>query len=444
MTANEPFADVADEPLLNIKAVSQATGIESVTLRAWERRYGVPMPNRTEQGYRLYSERDIAILNWLKTKVDEGVTIKRAVGLLHSQMPQRIDYINEEIQATLAASTADPDAAANFEDLVDALLQAVHAFDTVNAQEIIKQAFVLYPVEDVCLKLLLPVLAIIGEKWERGETSLQVEHFTTHMIRQQLLALGATMPSPWRAGRIVAGCAPEDWHEMGILMLSLFLRRRGWEVIFLGQAVGLDRLMEAMDAIQPDVLLLSSGYLDTSVNLLVAAEQTTEHLSDRIWFVYGGMLFDHAPELIGHIPGIYAGPTLLDARDRIDSLLSGTWSPEQGHAPEISTEKMAIYKALKTVELTLTDGLSGLILENQHGVKTSDATQAARHVIHALVAALRFDMPELQNTRANPARHRVAEADIPREKLDEMFRYYVGPNHMAHLSPYIDAMTTPS
>ena len=75
----EPFADIPDEPLLNIKAVSQATGVEPVTLRAWERRYGVPEPARSDQGYRLYSERDVAILRWLKAKVDAGVKIKQAV-----------------------------------------------------------------------------------------------------------------------------------------------------------------------------------------------------------------------------------------------------------------------------------------------------------------------------------------------------------------------------
>ncbi|MGF1505226.1 MAG: MerR family transcriptional regulator [Anaerolineae bacterium] len=268
MSAEYPFSDVEDEPLLNIKAVSHATGIESVTLRAWERRYGVPMPNRTTQGYRLYSKRDVAILNWLKARIEEGLTIKRAVDLLQNQIPQRADTIAEQAAAAEVAPTESTiDSAASLTDLASSLMDSVHRFDTVKAQQVIKQAFVLYPVEDVCLHMLLPVMADIGEEWQTGQTSLQVEHFTTHMVRQQLLALGATMPSPWRPGRVGAGCAPEDWHEMGILMLSLFLRRRGWEVIFLGQAVGLNRLVDSLDMIKPDVLMLSSGYLNTVIIL---------------------------------------------------------------------------------------------------------------------------------------------------------------------------------
>ena len=52
-------------PVYNIKAVSRLVGLLPVTLRAWERRYGLPAPSRGEQGYRLYSERDLHVLRWL-------------------------------------------------------------------------------------------------------------------------------------------------------------------------------------------------------------------------------------------------------------------------------------------------------------------------------------------------------------------------------------------
>ena len=78
------LGDFATTPLYNIKAVVQATNISPSTLRAWERRYHMCRPQRSESGYRLYSERDVAIIRWLKTQVDAGMAISQAVAWLES------------------------------------------------------------------------------------------------------------------------------------------------------------------------------------------------------------------------------------------------------------------------------------------------------------------------------------------------------------------------
>src|SRR5271165_2553553 len=77
-----PIAAYSDDPVYNMKAVTQRTGIPAATLRAWERRYHALAPCRTDGNYRLYSERDIATLRWLKFQLDAGLSISRAVVLL--------------------------------------------------------------------------------------------------------------------------------------------------------------------------------------------------------------------------------------------------------------------------------------------------------------------------------------------------------------------------
>ena len=76
-------------PVFTIKTVVQETGIPPATLRAWERRYGVLSPGRSEGGYRLYSERDIAILRWLKRQVDAGVCDQPGGGAAGNPSPGR-------------------------------------------------------------------------------------------------------------------------------------------------------------------------------------------------------------------------------------------------------------------------------------------------------------------------------------------------------------------
>ena len=84
MSANIRLGDYATKPLYNIKAVVQATGITPSTFRAWERRYEMCQPQRSASGYRLYSERDVAIIRWLKTQVDAGMSISQAVTWMDS------------------------------------------------------------------------------------------------------------------------------------------------------------------------------------------------------------------------------------------------------------------------------------------------------------------------------------------------------------------------
>ena len=76
------IAAYSEDPVYNMKAVTQRTGIPAATLRAWERRYHALAPSRTDGNYRLYSERDIAVLRWLKFQLDAGLSISRAVALL--------------------------------------------------------------------------------------------------------------------------------------------------------------------------------------------------------------------------------------------------------------------------------------------------------------------------------------------------------------------------
>ncbi len=73
----------SDTPVFNTKAVVQQTGIAAPTLRAWERRYDLLSPERANNDYRLYSERDIALIRWLKARIDSGISISQAIALFH-------------------------------------------------------------------------------------------------------------------------------------------------------------------------------------------------------------------------------------------------------------------------------------------------------------------------------------------------------------------------
>jgi len=69
------LSEFANKPIYNMKAVEQQTGISAATLRAWERRYALVEPQRTPSGYRLYSDRNIALLRWVRDRMAEAASL---------------------------------------------------------------------------------------------------------------------------------------------------------------------------------------------------------------------------------------------------------------------------------------------------------------------------------------------------------------------------------
>src|SRR5215212_1390860 len=89
---------ISTTPAFNLKVVLKETGIAADTLRAWERRYGLPMPQRSAGGHRLYSQRDIEIIKWLMKRQEAGLSISRAVDLWNEQIALGTDPLADLVQ----------------------------------------------------------------------------------------------------------------------------------------------------------------------------------------------------------------------------------------------------------------------------------------------------------------------------------------------------------
>jgi DNA-binding transcriptional MerR regulator len=209
----------ADAPLYNTAAVVQRTGVPATTFRAWERRYAYPKPRRNEGGRRLYSEHDIQAIRWLSDQTTHGVAISRAVEMLRGGHGGP-DTIAEQVPSRSGRS---------FEAIRADLGQALLALDADRGELILSEAFALFSVEDVCLHVLQPLLVEVGDRWHAGELSVAEEHYVSSFVRGKLFSLLQAYQTPDSRGPLVfTGCAPDEWHEVGILIVSIFLARRGY------------------------------------------------------------------------------------------------------------------------------------------------------------------------------------------------------------------------
>jgi methanogenic corrinoid protein MtbC1 len=328
VTTQISLSDYSSTPLYNIKAVVQATGISSSTLRAWERRYQMVTPYRSDSGYRLYSDQDIAVIHWLKMQVDSGMSISQAVAWLEQISSEAGDRSEATLpgsaEAVMTPSTS-PDLSRtqvrSFDSLQQELLKQLLAYDEQHAERTISEAFAMYTVEEVGESLFVPVLTEIGERWHQGEVSITQEHFATRFLMQRLMALMRVSNVAANSAMIWVGCAPGELHEMGALLLSLYLRRAGHQVHYLGGNLPTDDIVEEVKTHQPKMLLLSAGSQEAATRLKELTDKVKEITPAPTIVGYGGRIFNQEPELRNDIVGIFLGESAQNAVDVVDDLL---------------------------------------------------------------------------------------------------------------------------
>src|SRR5690349_5838848 len=277
---------VSITPAFNLKVVLKETGIAADTLRAWERRYGLPMPQRSAGGHRLYSQRDIETIKWLMQRQSEGLSISRAVDLWNEQIGSGTDplaHLAQAAAATVPTQYKSPDT--TLDTLRAQWIDACLNFSEANAEQTLNHAFSMFPVEAVCLGVLQQGMFEIGERWYENRASVQQEHFASGLAMRRLDALLSASPTPTRNQTVLIGCPAEEWHTFTPLLLSLLLRRRGLNVIYLGANVPLEQFSNTVTNLDVDLVILVAQQLISAA----ALQETALALSGKkIRVAFGG------------------------------------------------------------------------------------------------------------------------------------------------------------
>ena len=309
----------SEEPLYNIGAVTRMTGIPMATLRIWERRYGFPHSARTAGGHRLYSERDVVSLRWIKARSDEGLQAGQAVrALQHLEREGRFPQVPMVTPTSAGRRTSEPSLPVFRERLTEALL----AHDTDKADQILGEAMATLSLESIILEAIVPTLGDIGQAWMEGRVSVATEHLATHYVRHRLIMWTVSGPPTYPIRPIILACAPDELHEGGLLIVGVLLRRRRWPVAYLGQAVPLADLSKLVQDMRPPAIVL-----------VATTEKTAEALGEwprylpgvrearRPIVAFGGRIFTEQPEWRDKVPGTFLGATLQEGVDKLEGLL---------------------------------------------------------------------------------------------------------------------------
>lgn len=236
-----------NEGLVPIRTVSSLTGVNSVTLRAWERRYDLIKPVRTPKGHRLYTMADVDLIHQVTTLLDNGISIGQARQVLAARQSQ-------------PESVEEPQSAVSpWLNYQDRLLRAITAFDEGELNEIYNEILSLYPVDIVSSRLIVPLLRELGERWSQGLGSIAEEHFFSVFLRNKLGARFHHLNRNRQGPRLLAACLPGEQHEVGLLLFALAALDRDYQMVLLGPNTPLLELPSVVERVAIHAIVLAGS-----------------------------------------------------------------------------------------------------------------------------------------------------------------------------------------
>ena len=225
-----------------IGELSYRVGVSADVLRAWERRYGLLRPIRSDAGYRLYDEHDEWRVRLMQQKLWAGIS--------PAQAAREVARMEEGSELPDGSREAPA-------ELAEQLGEALESFDDDRAHQLLDRLLGLHGLERAIRDALMPYLAGLGERWARKEVSVAQEHFASRLLEGRLLALARG----WNRGpghRAVLACPTGEEHTLPLICFGLILRNRGWRNVYLGADTPPSSAHLAADTIGADVVVLAA------------------------------------------------------------------------------------------------------------------------------------------------------------------------------------------
>jgi MerR family transcriptional regulator, light-induced transcriptional regulator len=258
--------DRTDErPHLRIGELSRRLGVSDHVLRAWESRYGLLRPVRTEGGFRLYSAADERRVRRMQALLAEGLSAAEAA------------------RVALGDEDGPVPAAGTIERLRAGLSRTLDAFDETGAQFVLDRVFADLSLPTALREVVLPYLADLGARWAAGTASVAQEHFASNVIRGRLSGLARGWGSGHGPGAVLA-CPPGELHDIALMSYGIVLNRNGWRIHYLGADTPVQDVLRTVRVTSPTLVVICA----TSAEPLRAARAELAVLARRASLALAG------------------------------------------------------------------------------------------------------------------------------------------------------------
>lgn len=242
-----------DTPRYATQTAARLSGLTPFVLRAWEKRYGVVKPARTETNRRLYSDADVERLTLLRRLTDEGLAISGIAGMGDAELRALLVRMEDE------EGRGDGNAV-DYAGWRTELLRHAQRLDASRLERTLLDAERELPRRALIEHVLSPFVVEIGSGWREGRVRIVQEHLVTSVLRRVLVALLNADVHPDGAARAVSATPAGQMHELGVLLAALAISSEGVPVTHLGADLPAAEIAAAVRELGASSVLLSIVY----------------------------------------------------------------------------------------------------------------------------------------------------------------------------------------
>jgi methanogenic corrinoid protein MtbC1 len=261
-------------------------------LRAWERRYRVVTPLRSEGGQRLYSDQDVERLRLLRRLTARGHGISQLAKLPNDELERILR--DEEPAGEQAGAAAPSEGQAT--EFRSAAVRAAQRLDAGELQGVLERAAVSLGVPAFLEQVAAPSIREIGHGWQNGTVTVGQEHLATVVFRRVLAWIIDTVGTGESDARLLVATPPGQMHELGALLAGAAAASEGWDVVYLGADLPASEVVSAAEQAGVQAVALSIVLPTDDAGLVQTIKQIREELPPAVQLFLGGAAVDEDPE----------------------------------------------------------------------------------------------------------------------------------------------------
>lgn len=270
-----------------IKVVSQMTGLSVHVIRAWEKRYSVVEPDRTDTNRRSYSEAEIEKLKLMNAAVQNGHNISSIAKLSVEELKSLIER-EKTSQKDIHISEASSTEAADFNALINSSIEAIKAYDDETLETVLLKSSSQMSQPQLIENFIVPLVYKIGDLWHDGDIRVANEHMASAVIRTFLANQIENYPSAENAPIVICATPRGQEHELGALIAGLTAASSGWRVIYLGSNLPVEEIAAVAVSLDARAIALSIIYPGDDPRLKKDLVHLKKMLPSNISIIAGG------------------------------------------------------------------------------------------------------------------------------------------------------------
>jgi DNA-binding transcriptional MerR regulator/methylmalonyl-CoA mutase cobalamin-binding subunit len=292
-----------------IKVVSQMTGLSVHVIRAWEKRYNVVEPDRTDTNRRLYSEEDIEKLKLLNDVVHNGHNISGIAKLSNEELHTVLKDKKSSQDSMIISKDAVVNGEFNFHLLINSAIEAIKAYDNETLETLLLKAASQVSQPHLIENLIVPLVYKIGDLWHEGELRVANEHMASAVIRNFLVNQIENYNTAENAPVVICATPRGQEHELGALIAGLIAASSGWRVIYLGSNLPIEELGAVVSSVDIKAIALSIIYPADDPRLSKDLIHLKKILPENVSIIVGGRAAKGYAEALEKIRAIVVGDT---------------------------------------------------------------------------------------------------------------------------------------